>query len=97
MIADLSLSDRYRAPVRFALAWSVIMAVVSVLVLDGGQAARLTAFGLLVFWTCVLMIICRRPATPTRFDLLFIGWGSWAVVLGFQVVMHVVWHLRGLE
>jgi hypothetical protein len=97
MIPEVSLSDSYRIPVRRALAWSVIMAALSALLLDRGQTARLTAFGLLVFWACVLMTICRRPTNPTRFDLLLIGWGSWAVVFGFQALMQVLWHLRGLE
>ncbi len=97
MISNASLADSYRIAVRLALAWSVIIAAVSAMLLDGGKAGRLTVAGLLLFWLCALVIICRRPRNPTRFDLHFIGWGPWAMVLGFQVIMHIVWIWRGLE
>ena len=47
MITRASLADSYSGPVRLALSSSIIMAVVSALLLDGGQAVRLTAAALL--------------------------------------------------
>src|SRR5437667_5386440 len=91
------ISDQYRRPLTTAIVFSAILAILSALMLDGGQAARLTAIGLLFFWACVLVGMWRRPFNPTRFDLVLIGWGCAPFVFGLQLALHVVWHLRGLE
>jgi len=80
-----------------ALIFSAIITLLSVLVLDGGETARLSAIGLLIFWASVLMAIWRRPRDPTSFDLLLVRWGCLPLVVGFQVAIRLVWHYRGLE
>lgn len=97
MLADMPISNSYRGPLRTAVGLSVLFAVLSALMLDGGQAARLSAIGLLIFWSSVMMAIWRRPQTPTPLDLLLVRWGCVPLVLGFQVAIYIVWHLRGLE
>ena len=97
MLGDVSISDSYRGPLRTAVVCSIIVAVLSALMLDFGQAARLSAIALLVFWACALVGIWRRPRNPTRIDLRLLRWGCVPLVLAFQIAIHIVWHLRGLE
>lgn len=94
---NVPISDGYRAPLWMAVAISTVITVISALLLDGGQAARLSGFGLLVFWSWVAAAICLRPRDPTLIDLLLIRWGCLPLVLGFQIAVHVAWQLRGLE
>ncbi|HEY2415886.1 MAG TPA: hypothetical protein VGI40_26835 [Pirellulaceae bacterium] len=77
-----------------ALAFSFAVAIVSMLMLDFGESARATGGGLLVFWACALVAILRKPERPARFDLLLIRWGCLPLVIGFNVMMQVIWHWR---
>jgi hypothetical protein len=97
MTAAHSISDEYRAPLKMAAVLSASFALLSMLVLDFGETARLTAGGLIVFWACVFIGVWRRPLNPTRFDLWLIWWGCLLLIVGFQCLVHFVWHLRGLE
>jgi hypothetical protein len=97
MLANVSISEAYRGPLYSALLFSGTIAVLSALMLDGGEAARLSAIGLLVFWGWIFVGICKRPRNPTSFDLFLVRWGCLPLVLGFQVMVHVVWQWRGLE
>ena len=97
MPGDSPISESYRPTLWRALFSSLIIGILSALVLDGGQTAILTAKGLAVFWILIVVIILRRPQTPTSLDLLLIRWGCLPLIVGFQVAIHYVWHLRGLE
>jgi hypothetical protein len=94
---NIPISSSYDRPLRRALISSLIFFVLSILCLDGGQTAILSCHGLLLFWLFALVIVFRRPKEPTPIDLWLIGWGLWPFNIGFQVVVHIVWHLRGLE
>jgi hypothetical protein len=90
------ISESYRGPLRSAVICSFIITVLSVLVLDGGEIARLSAFGLLVYWFWVFWAMWKRPKSPTRTDLQIIRCGCLPFVVGFDVAMFYAWHLRGL-
>lgn len=97
MPPTISISNHYQSPVRTALAFSLGMAATSLLMLDFGQSARLTAIALSIFWLSVALAITQRPNCPTANDLLFIRWGSAPLVIGFQAATHLAWYWRGLE
>jgi hypothetical protein len=96
MLKTFSISESYRSALWRALILSLVLGVLSALVLDGGETARLSMIGLAIFWVCIVAILWRRPQNPTSLDLLLIRWGCLPLLLGFQAAMHCVWHLRGL-
>jgi hypothetical protein len=96
MLKNVAISDNYSSPLWRALIHSGIIAILSGLMLDGGQTAILSAIGLAVFWGTVAVIICRRPQNPTSCDLHLIRWGCLPLVVGFEVAIFFVWHWRGL-
>ncbi len=91
------ISECYRPALRMAVVLSIIIFVLSSLMLDGGETARLSGIGLLIFWAWALVAIWRRPQKPTSTDLLLVRWGCLPLVLGFEVAIHCVWYWRGLE
>lgn len=76
MPPTISISNHCQSPVRTALAFSLGMAATSLLMLDFGQSARLTAIALLIFWLCVAIAITKRPNSPTTTDLALIRCAS---------------------
>ena len=94
--ANVAISDRYQRPLLMAMVISTIIAILSALTLDGGETARLTGIGLLVYWAWVVVAVWRRPDNPTSIDLLLIRWGFLPLIIGFQVAIRYVWHWRGL-
>jgi hypothetical protein len=96
MRQDWPISESYRSALRTALIFSVVIAIISALVIDNGDTAKLSGIGLAVFWGTVAVIISRRPQTPTSFDLCAIRSGCLPLVVGFQIAIRFVWHWRGL-
>jgi hypothetical protein len=90
------ISESYRGPLWCAVISSCSITVLSVLLLDGGETARLSGFALLVFWFWVFWAMWRRPKDPTRTDMWIIRCGCLPLVVGFDVGTFYIWHLRGL-
>lgn len=74
------LSDRlasaYRKGFQLALVEQMLVLGLSALVLDGGRLFRVCGIATLVYWTVAMLIVGRRPASPTSFDLVLIRYGS---------------------
>ena len=92
----IPLSDECRRPLWDGLALQSVLAVLSLLVLDGGDTARLSGVALAAFWGGALVALLRRPRTPTRLDLWLLRWGCLPLVVGVQILGRSVWHWRGL-
>ena len=71
----LSLSDRYRSAIVFALAQQVPVSILCVLMLDLGQLARICGVTMIGFWAVVGWLMCRRPQAPTTGDIAFVRFG----------------------
>lgn len=79
------IAPAYLRPFYFALGQQAPLALFSLLLLDGGQFARVVGIALAGFWTAVVCIVVRRPVHPTPGDLTFIRVGVWPVL--FMVVV----------
>ena len=71
----LPLSDAYREAIRFALKQHAAIAILCLLVLDGGHLAKLCGLCLAGFWIGIFLMMARRPLAPTHGDLLFARYG----------------------
>ncbi len=88
---QVAISDSYRGPLWRALGVQALIALLSVLVLDGGDTAKLSGVALIAFWVSVFVIILRRPRNPTQVDLWLIRWGFLPLVIFVQVAARLVW------
>ncbi|MFO0908303.1 MAG: hypothetical protein U0794_08075 [Isosphaeraceae bacterium] len=71
----LPLSDSYRGALHFTLAQQVPLAMICLLLLDGGRMSRVCAIAMFGFWAAAALILARRPHTPAAGDLAFLRWG----------------------
>jgi hypothetical protein len=86
----LPLSSRYREAIVFTLIQQVPCALLSLLMLDGGVMARICAITMLGFWAAVVLMMVRRPLSPSSFDIMFLRWGFfplYSLVLGLGVAL----------
>jgi hypothetical protein len=85
----LPLDSEYRGAIRVALVLQGALTLVLLLLLDGGQMAKIGGCAMIAFWMGTAMVMLRRPHGPSRADLLYIRWG-YPAVLCVAVVIAVM-------
>ena len=97
MSRSLPISETYRQPLYNAIGIQVFFGLVSLLILDGGTMARICGVSILAFWGATVVMIWRRPQTPTSTDLFFLKFGFFAVAVAAYFVVPAIWHARGVD
>ncbi len=92
----IPISQNYDRPVFEALAIQGVIAILSLLNLDGGQFAQICGVALVAFWGGAAVLIYRHPHTPSRVDRQIIRFGYFPVLVGAFFLVDWIWHLRGL-
>lgn len=95
MNRSIPISDSYRKPIFDAVVLQVILGILSMMILDGGDCAHISGAALLAFWGGTTVLIWRHPRTPTKADLELIRFGYLPVLVFAFVVVHLVWSARG--
>ena len=91
------ISIAYKVPVRDAAILSAILLVISVMVLDTGGVLGCCAVGLAAFWAGVLLIVVRRPLSPTPADLRVIRFGPVGAFWIAQLLSRWILHMKGIN
>jgi hypothetical protein len=94
---SLPISPHYRKAMFRALVLQVIIIFLSLMILDGGECAQICGAAILAFWGGVTVQICRHPQSPTYTDIRLIRFGYLPVILLAWILIHFIWHLRGVE
>jgi hypothetical protein len=97
MSYSLPISPYYRPAIFKAVALQLIVGILSLMILDGGECAQICGAALLAFWGGVIVLIWRHPQSPTYTDIRLIRWGYLPLVFVAGIIIHVAWHLRGLK
>ncbi|SPE54482.1 hypothetical protein SBV1_1890013 [Verrucomicrobia bacterium] len=63
------ISPRYDNPIFEAVALQIVLGLLSWLVMDGGMVAQICGIALIAFWSGAVVLICRRPQSPSRAKL----------------------------
>lgn len=69
------LSPEYREATKVALSLQIPIAILCLLILDGGYLSRLCGVGMLAFWLVAGEVALRRPWRPAPSDLWYWRWG----------------------
>lgn len=69
------VAEDYRSPVMFALALQIPIAIICLLMLDGGQLARICGIAMAAHWAGILLVMARRRHSPSMTDIVFIRLG----------------------
>ena len=96
MNCSLPISVHYRKAIFEAVALQTIIAVLSLMILDGGECAQVCGAALLAFWGGVTVQILRFPQTPTYTDIQLIRFGYFPLLFVAGSLTHFIWHLRGV-
>src|SRR5690242_1096798 len=97
MNRSLPISDSYRMPIFDAIKLQVVLGILSLLVLDGGDSAHISGAALLSFWGGTAVLIWRHPRNPTRFDLRWTRFGYLPVLAFAFTVIELVWVAKGFR
>ena len=97
MSYSLPIAPSYRKPIFEAVVLQALLSILSLLMLDGGTTARICGIALVAFWAAAVVLILRRPRTPTRTDLSFVRFGYLAMVVVAFFLVHFIWHGRGVQ
>jgi hypothetical protein len=81
----------YRLVLREAIITQVLFALICLIFTDTERLAKLLAVMTVAFWCGVLLIIRKRPTSPTKGDLIFIRLGPLGMFLVFAIVGSLTW------
>jgi hypothetical protein len=88
-------SPQYQPALFQSLCLQLSLLILTALVLDMGRLNHLCQFAIMGQWLGILIIMGRRPLTPTRGDLLFIYWGIVPLMFAMPWLADWVWLLIG--
>ena len=97
MGTSLRISQSYRRPVFEAVGVQVLLGVLGLLNLDGGTTARICGIALIAFWAGAVVLVLRRPLSPTRMDIALIRFGYLPLLVVAFFLIHLIWTMRGVE
>ena len=86
----LPLSDDYRGPIHMAVFQQFGVAILCLLMLDGGQLAKMCGLVMLGFWSGVALMMICRPLNPTPMDKLFIRFSFVPLFVACEVIARVM-------
>jgi hypothetical protein len=80
MSARRRISSKYWSAIRDSLCLQAFFVILGNLALDGGQLGRFCLFVLVPYWIVAILILMRRPSSPTPLDLTVIRFGYLALL-----------------
>ena len=86
----------YAGPLLYASVLPLLFIVfTAVCCVDFGRSFQACIFASVGYWAGAVLIMVRRPRTPTKYDLLYVQWGlALLVPIGGSASL-LVWYLRG--
>jgi hypothetical protein len=91
-----TFSASYRGSIRTAIIWFGILALWCAIVLDIGESLQAFLYALGVYSVTLLLIVLRRPVTPSRLDLLVVGWALPILFFLLLLLIPAIRHTRGV-
>jgi hypothetical protein len=89
------ISPQYAPALGRAIVLQACLGILTALILDGGRAFSFFGVALLAHWIGILLIIWRRPKTPTELDLSVIRIGILPIIFIECVIAPIVWSAIG--
>jgi hypothetical protein len=94
MSYSLPISPSYRSSIWTSLKIQLVVAIPSALLTDT-TFGKLFGISLLAFWPVAVLIIARRPLSPSAVDLRFLRFGFLGIFIIIAVILGpLIWHFR---
>jgi hypothetical protein len=97
MTNALPITPRYRKPIYEGLLLQFLVGLLSLMILDMGECARICGISLVAFWCGAAVLIWRKPWNPSKLDLSLIRIGYLFAVAIAQVLVPLIWAARGVR
>ena len=79
-----------------AIVIQLLVVVFTSILLGGATIAQVCMFALLAYWVGAILIVCRRPRSPTETDIQLIRFG-YLPLCGIAFIMSTfIWLIRGV-
>ncbi len=92
-----SIPQKYRTSLVVSLCFASFLCVLTSVTMDGGISLNILARSVPAYAALVLLVILRRPATPTRLDLILVRWGLVIIFVLSVFVLPPLWHWMSLH
>lgn len=93
---NVTFSKKYNQPIRFGLISAALLALIAATTQDMGEWLTTYINSLVAYGALILLILLRRPSSPTRQDLLIVKWGLLILFLAGLIIYPAVWKWRGV-
>jgi hypothetical protein len=93
--ASFEFAPQYWPAIKDAIILQLVFGFFTALMLDGGRSFEFFKVAFVGHWIGILMIVGRRPISPTKVDILFIRWGLLLLLLTMGVIAPFIWSMIG--
>ncbi len=93
---NLSLSKDYRSALKVALLLQIIIGLFAAIAIDGGLLFELWWRPMAAYWGCFIVMVLRRPNTPTNLDLILVKWGFVLLIPCTFILSVLIWRWMGV-
>ena len=92
----MKISGKYWNAIKVSLIFQIAICLLTSLITDLGQTFQIWAITMAAYWIGAIVIMLRRPQSPTRIDLFLARWAfPFLFMLAFPVTT-LVWKMRGI-
>ncbi len=93
---NLSLSKDYQSALKVALLLQIGTGLLAAIAIDGGFLFELWWRPMAAYWGCFIVMVLRRPNTPTKRDLFLVEWGFVLLVPCTFIFSVLIWRWMGV-
>lgn len=90
----IRFSPSYKPALRLAFIWVMFLWVIVALTLDMGEMFSFFLYALAAYVVLLLLVLLRRPSSPTATDLLVIRWSLPFLLMLSALLCPMVWRWR---
>ena len=93
---NLSLSKDYQSALKAALLIQIVAGLAAAIAIDGGFLFELWWRSMAAYWGCFIVMVLRRPNTPTKRDLFLVEWGLVLLIPCTVIISAFIWRWMGV-
>ncbi len=93
---DLSLSKDYRSALQPSVVLQIIIGLGAAIAIDGGASFELWWRPMAAYYGCFIVMVFRRPNTPTKLDLTLVKWGFVLLIPCTFIFSVLIWRWMGV-
>ncbi len=93
---NLSLSKDYRSALKGVVLLQLVIGVLALIAIDGGFLFELWWRPMAAYWGCFIVMVLRRPNTPTKLDLILVKWGFVLLIPCTFIFSVLIWRWMGV-